>query len=49
MALNEVNRNHPLQSTSEAALNDYMVTNDKDMSKFSYFLGGVDVTHQNLD
>lgn len=49
MALNEINRNHPLQSTSETALNDYMVTNDKNMSQFSYFLGGVDVTHQNLN
>lgn len=49
MPVNTVNTNHPLQSTSEAALNDYMVTNDKNMSEFSYFLGGVDVTNQNLN
>lgn len=48
MAETQVNRNHPLQSTSQSALSDYMVTNDKNMSSFSYFLGGVDVTHQNL-
>lgn len=49
MATPEVNRNHPLQSTYTSALNGYMVSNDKDMSKFSYFLGGVDVTSQNLE
>ncbi len=47
--VNSINRQHPLQSTVEAGLSDYMVKNDKDMSQFSYFLGGVDVTHQNLN
>lgn len=49
MPTNATFTNHPLQSTSEQGLNQYMVTNDKNMSEFSYFLGGVDVTSQNLN
>lgn len=40
---------HPLQSGVNSDLNKYMTTNEKDYSKFGYFLTGVDVTQQNLD
>ena len=41
--------NHPIQSGVDSDMSRYMVTNDGDYSKFSYFLTGVDVTSQNLD
>lgn len=41
--------NHPIQSGVDSDMSKYMVTNDGDYSKFSYFLTGVDVTSQNLD
>ena len=40
---------HPIQSAHSSDLNNYMVSNEKDYSKFGYFLTGVDVTNQNLD
>ena len=41
--------NNPIQSTASSNSSDYMVQNQKDYSKFRYFLSGVDVTNQNLD
>ena len=38
----------PLQTTASSNNMDWMKTNQKDYSKFRYFLSGVDVTRQNL-
>lgn len=40
--------NHPVQNTASSNNADFMVTNEKDYSKFRYFLSGVDDTYQNL-
>ena len=39
---------NPLQTTASSNNMDWMKTNQKDYSKFRYFLSGVDVTRQNL-
>lgn len=46
---NEQYVQHPIQSASNVDMNKFMAANSKDYSKFSYWLTGVDVTHQNLD
>ena len=39
---------NPLQTTASSNNMDWMKANQKDYSKFRYFLSGVDVTRQNL-
>lgn len=41
--------NNPIQSTAITNNMGWMKTNQKDFTKFRYFLSGVDVTRQNLD
>ena len=43
------NKMQRMQSTANSSNTNYIRANDSSFNEFSYFIGGIDVTHQNID